>query len=319
MPDLFSIFNLKENKELYDLGKAVSAGMIGVVIFLVADAAAQLILAGVIRLMAAQNGTEPDMELVMTLASCMQYFVALPAAFIYFRLFPAVKKPYDDGLLEPVGFVVFFCMCMLLMYAGNFVGNTVMYFADPQAENEVSEYLLESGPLSTFIFTVIAAPIAEEFIFRKMLIDHLLSAGEGTAVIISAVIFGAAHGNLFQFFYAFLIGLIFAYIYIRTGNIFNTVILHVLINLVGGLLPLLIYTIDNDVIAETTYEAYAFIVLSFCVGGLVCLIRYGAHFRLRGRELKEMWSGEWLRGVLLNPGMLIFLVWTVFSELILYS
>ena len=68
--------------------------------------------------------------------------------------------------------------------------------------------------------------ILEEFIFRKMVIDRIWQYGEKIAVVTSALIFALFHINLFQFFYALGIGLIFAYVYLRTGKLRYTIIMH---------------------------------------------------------------------------------------------
>ena len=65
---------------------------------------------------------------------------------------------------------------------------------------------------------VLCAPVAEELIFRKLLIDRLTQYGEGVAVLFSGLMFGLFHGNLNQFVYAFVLGLCFGFIYVKTGD-----------------------------------------------------------------------------------------------------
>ena len=70
----------------------------------------------------------------------------------------------------------------------------------------------------TLFFLVIVGPIFEEWLFRKQLIDHTRKYGEKTAILLSGLAFGLFHMNLFQFFYAFLLGLMFGYVYTRTSS-----------------------------------------------------------------------------------------------------
>lgn len=52
----------------------------------------------------------------------------------------------------------------------------------------------------------IIGPIFEEILFRKILIDKTIKYGARISIIISALLFGLFHGNVNQFFYAFLMG-----------------------------------------------------------------------------------------------------------------
>ena len=96
---------------------------------------------------------------------------------------------------------------------------------------------------------IIAAPIIEELIFRKLLIDRISPFGEKTAIFASALAFGLVHGNFSQFFYAFAIGLLFGYIYVKTRNILYTIVLHMFVNGFCGVLSGYITSkIDTDAI-----------------------------------------------------------------------
>ena len=68
-------------------------------------------------------------------------------------------------------------------------------------------------------------------IFRKLLIDRLIKHGEFVAIFLSGLTFGLFHGNFQQFFFATICGWLWAFIYVRTGNIRNTIFLHMTINL----------------------------------------------------------------------------------------
>jgi membrane protease YdiL (CAAX protease family) len=57
--------------------------------------------------------------------------------------------------------------------------------------------------------------------------------------------FGLIHGNLYQFFYAFLLGVAFSYIYIRSGKIIYSTLLHMFVNLFCGVFPAYILTMFN--------------------------------------------------------------------------
>ena len=88
----------------------------------------------------------------------------------------------------------------------------------------------------TIIGTAILAPIIEEIVFRKWIIDRAKPFGEFAACLLSGLIFGMFHGNFLQGFYTTALGFIFAYVYIRTSNIMYTIALHSIINLFGSII-----------------------------------------------------------------------------------
>ena len=76
--------------------------------------------------------------------------------------------------------------------------------------------------------------------FRKLLLERLRPYGERFALWISALCFGLFHGNLSQFFYACVIGLALGYVALRTGRVWQPMLLHAMINAVSTILvPLL--------------------------------------------------------------------------------
>jgi len=86
-----------------------------------------------------------------------------------------------------------------------------------------------SIPLQLLVIGILA-PVFEELIFRKYLIDRVGKYGEFTAILLSGLMFGLFHGNFQQFFYATMLGFLFAFVYLRTGNVLYTIAFHMIIN-----------------------------------------------------------------------------------------
>ena len=84
-------------------------------------------------------------------------------------------------------------------------------------------------------------------LFRKFLIDKTIKYGAKVSIILSAVLFALFHGNLNQFFYAFLIGGFFAYVYIKTGKITYSIILHAVVNLMGSVFSIILANTINNI------------------------------------------------------------------------
>ncbi len=171
------------------------------------------------------------------------YGIAFPLFFVMIRRLPRgvpSERPLGAG-----GLVGGFCVCIAMMTVGNTVGQFFISFFEgvtgAAQENPVAIATDGNPWWINLIFVAVLPCILEELFFRKILCDRLLPLGEGYAVVISAVAFGLVHGNFFQFFYAFLVGLIFSVVYVKTGRVWIVVIYHGLINLLGGVLaPLLL-------------------------------------------------------------------------------
>ena len=164
------------------------------------------------------------------------YCIATPIAFTAIKPLPSVKPKKNPMKISHL--IGTLCVCFAGMQIGSYVSNFIITFTESIVGKTLVnpvESSLSSGSLALSAACVgILFPILEELLFRKLLCNKLLPLGEKQAIIISAAIFGLIHGNLFQFAYAFLLGLVFGYIYVKTGKIIYTMIFHCIINLYGG-------------------------------------------------------------------------------------
>lgn len=150
-------------------------------------------------------------------------------------------------------FMKYLCVTMAFVLIGARVGDAVTWYIGKVVGhpivNPVETALDGASWIASSIVMIIAAPIIEELIFRKLLIDRISPFGEKTAIFASALAFGLVHGNFSQFFYAFAIGLLFGYIYVKTRNILYTIALHMFVNGFCGVLSGYITSkIDTDAI-----------------------------------------------------------------------
>ena len=88
-----------------------------------------------------------------------------------------------------------------------------------------------TNPVLRVLVVGILAPVFEELIFRKLLVDRLAPYGETLAIVASGLMFGMFHGNFQQVFFATLIGGFFAYVYLRTRRVIYTIFLHMTVNI----------------------------------------------------------------------------------------
>lgn len=152
------------------------------------------------------------------------------------------------GLLQ---FLTVLLFCLGATYLLNLLSSGLIYLLQQVTGGSGSSALdtlaNSGGILAAILFGAVVPAVGEEFIFRHMLRRKLRGSGDTTYIFFSALCFALFHGNLSQLFYAFVIGLAFAWVYLQTGKLWVTMLLHFLINLVGMVvLPMVVVPAVGD-------------------------------------------------------------------------
>jgi len=171
----------------------------------------------------------------------VQYVIMLPI----FMLLTAKMRTAENREktpLSPSDFLIIFVIGQAFMYLGSVIGNILNSIVGGLTghipENNIDTTISSTPMWLIIILMVIVAPVVEELIFRKIVIDRLSVFGDRTAIIFSGVAFGLVHANLYQFFYAAFLGIILGYVYTKTRDIKYSILLHMLINFFGSVVAL---------------------------------------------------------------------------------
>lgn len=257
-----------------------------------------------------------SMWLSVVISSGVLYCIALPLGFIVLRTEPML--PTRRFTLKPSRFLMYLLIALPITYAGNIIGIVLSaLLSGGQASNRILDMTGGSDWVVNIVAVVLLAPIVEEWLFRKQLIGRLRRFGELPAILVSALFFALFHLNLFQFFYAFGLGVLFGYVYMRTSKLRYTVGLHMLINANGGIVApwfmnRLMGAIDANLTPDTLTGAqmgaliggltYSFVLLAATLAGLVLLI-----VRWKRREFylapEQLPRGAAGRAAFGNPGI----------------
>ena len=118
---------------------------------------------------------------------------------------------------------------------------TVPFQGDEPSQSNIAEIISSTTLIERVLVIGILGPIFEELIFRKLLVERTIKYGETFSIILSGFMFGLFHGNFQQFFFATLIGMLFAFIFIRTGNVIYPILLHMTVNLTTSIVTASMY------------------------------------------------------------------------------
>lgn len=122
-----------------------------------------------------------------------------------------------------------------------------------------------------FIELCVFTPFAEEYIFRGVIFGRLRHGGFSTAAFWSALLFGLAHGAVPQMVYAFATGLMFAFVYEKTGSLWYSILFHALNNATNFLFADLLPIYLGEDAAYLCHDLYFFLCAGLSVFGFFAL------------------------------------------------
>ena len=211
--------------------------------------------------------------------------LAFGAVYLKYRPLRRLDTQYENKSYYPLIFIP--AMFAFAMWGSN-ITTCINYilqllFGVGEIENvmdAIAPSSFSSG-IVTLIFTAFVAPVFEEMIYRHLLLRSLKPIGDTPAIILSALIFGLAHGNFDQFAYAFLSGVIFGLMAVRYDSIIPGMVLHLINNFfvtvityqkqltgIGGLWDGLVNAAAalGNIIVNISYFAAPFVavLLAFC-------------------------------------------------------
>ncbi len=235
------------------------------------------------------------------------YLIGFPVFYFMIKGLPEGEKREDKKL--GVWEIVKFCFISYsLMYIFNFLTNIfiilISIFKGSEVVNPLQNIIEGSSLILTLIFVGILSPIIEEMMFRGIMLNKLRRYGDKVAIITTALLFGLFHANFSQFFYATVLGLIFAYVTLKTGTIKYSIILHIFVNMMGSFIIPLIIGDGSNLVA---YGCVLFLVLLISIVGLVLLIKDRKNISLLDGEVK-LEKGTAFKTIWINLGMVLFTV-----------
>lgn len=155
-------------------------------------------------------------------------------------------------------------------------------------------------------FLVIAAPVCEELMVRKLILYPLRKHGDWFAIITSALIFGFIHGNWDQLPYAFAVGVLYGLLAVQANSVIPTMILHAVNNLmvtVGGYLT----QVTGEVEPFVSISEWAVSLMNFCfwLGIMATVILVAVRF-FKSKRTPVLTVKEKAAETVKNPAAYVF-------------
>lgn len=262
------------------------------------------------------------------------YLIAMPLMILLIKTVPVSQKIEQKNM--SIGqWIICFIICYGGVYITNYIGvfltSVIGTLKGSPVTNVINNVVTGSALWSNFLIMVILAPIMEEIIFRKLLIDRIIPYGDGIAILFSGLMFGLFHGNLNQFVYAFALGICYAFIYVKTGKTIYTILLHMLNNFVGSILGMLILNYMGDEFLNSSsdvsalmayaqnhmsqlvvYMIYCFLLFAIAMAGIILF--FVKLNKIRAQLLPgeiTIPKGKRFRTTIFNPGMMLFFIFWI--------
>ncbi len=344
-PDYYTLYtNSKVNEAKWTFSRYFLALFLYLVISNVVVLAAQIIL--IVAMGSAEAVNEflnNNIYIQWLLGVGPMYLVGFPIFYLIIRKMKKVQC--EKKKLSFKEFMVLFLICEGAMYIGNYIGtilNSIIgAILNKEVVNSTAE-LIENSPMWLIILIVVViGPIVEELLFRKFMIDRIGRYGDAVAITTSAIAFGLFHGNFFQFFYAAAIGFVLGYIYTSTRDVKYTIIMHMVINFLGSIIPMLIqdeFLAFTELLESMTAEgfdfasinmaeflkssmvvlSYSFVQYALTIGGIILFI-----LALVRHKIKLSGTCEYIipknrvaGAVIASPGTILFLIFSAFQLLL---
>lgn len=264
----------------------------------------------------------------------IRFVIIYPTMYLLIRKLP--KFNIEKKKLGVGGFIACLFITYFLMVAANVVGmmlNSAIGSATGNgAVNPLLDLVDDMSPVVMVLCAAVIAPIWEELLFRKFLIDRVVNYGEVTAMLMSGLMFGLYHGNLAQGTYAFAIGCFLAFIYMRTGKIGYTIAIHMCINgfstyltkfmlkginitemqgyLMNGDMEGYMRFVEENMAALAGLALVGMLVILVVIVGLILTIVLFKKFVFEHHE-EEITKENRFKTAVLNPGMILFIVYWI--------
>lgn len=196
--------------------------------------------------------------------------------------------------------------CFLLQFTATMLMSVVVNIVTQISGEEINNILNNINILTPFniFLLLIFNPIIEEFVFRKFVADKLLKHGELFYILASSFCFAIVHGislGIPQVLYTFILGMIWSYLYVKTGKLIIPIILHSLSNIFSGIIISIVQGISQEALGM-----YSMFMMLMAIIGLICFIKNKKKISIDGEN--KLIKASILKDIFINKGMICYII-----------
>lgn len=150
------------------------------------------------------------------------------------NIFSEQKTLFDYSRVKLIAVLIIIVIGLRLVEDPIFRYKNILLKEPLLEPDSIEPFTLTMTKLISIINTVIFVPILEELFFRKLIFKKLSDNLSNLILplIISSILFAASHLSLRNAIPTFAFGIISAFIYHKTNNISNSILLHIFSNLI---------------------------------------------------------------------------------------
>lgn len=197
-------------------------------------------------------------------------------------------------------------LCLLLQFSAIWVLTILVNVSEILGIGNFSTDINATSPYMLFML-LIFNPIIEEFVFRKMFADKLIKYGERFYILVSSFCFAIVHGvslGIPQIVYTFILGILWSYLMVKTGDLKLVIIMHALSNLFGSVV-IQVFLAKSMVLAGM----YSMLLIMLGIIGFILFMINKKQIILDGS--KGLFKKATLKDVFSNKGIIFYLALTV--------
>lgn len=180
----------------------------------------------------------------------IQYIVVVPLVMLVFRVVPLWKElpPMRSLFCKPkqsVWFILRWVVIILgLAYGANIATNMVMIAVELLTGFTIHSLTIETdntlfSMVTTSFAVMILAPLFEELIFRADIFGDMKRHGSWSVIVFTGMMFGLWHCNFQQIPLAAILGAGSAFLVVKTGSVYPSLLVHFCLNTISNAVGLL--------------------------------------------------------------------------------
>ncbi len=223
--------------------------------------------------------------------------------------FSEMLKPRRGQALQAVKW---FPLCMTLNTAASIViAFFTLYMSGFGITVPESDFTITPSTAAVvvqFVYVVVIGPVAEELLYRGVVLTLLKPYGKFMAVFFSALIFGIMHGNIPQAASAFTGALVFGIIAVQCNSIIPTILIHIANNMVAS------YS-DFAAVYGWKYadEILMALEIAIILAGVYVLFVSGWKLRLKNDNRYALPSSQRYAAVFTNVFMIVYFLYALYE------